>query len=275
MKHSKRTRVWSSRGLLVILACGTLWAAPCVTDFAQEKTTQSKSIEDLINDIKQGEFGPWTVNRLADAGAKEAVPALKKQFAVNKDTYLKAAVASGLVRLGAREPTYWDFLAKHARTAVENDAPSFFLLDSQGNIVRSRGKLAPEFQAWAKAHSLDPAEAAQAQVYELPGYVAFIGMTGDQRGRPLLRRGLASHNFLIQSTVAKGLAKLQDKDSIPLIVEACKKAPTGMASVIARALVFFDDPRAQSAAEKFILNKQMLEDLRRRSREKGADPFLY
>jgi hypothetical protein len=275
MKHRKTTRAWSPYGLFVILACGVLWAVPTGIVHAQEQTSETKSIADLINDVKQGQFGPLTINRLADAGAKEAVPVLKKQFAVNKDTYLKAAIASVLVRLGAREATYWDFLAKHARAAVENDAPSIFLLDSQGNILRGRGKFSPEFTEWAKAHKLDATSAAQAQVYELPGYVTFLGMTGDHRAQPLLRRGLASHNALIQSMAAKGLAKLQDKNSIPLIIDACSKTQKDLAALIAPSLVFFDDLRAQSAAEKFILNKQTLEDLRRRSHEKGADPFLY
>ncbi|HXU35593.1 MAG TPA: hypothetical protein VN937_04470 [Blastocatellia bacterium] len=44
--------------------------------------------------------------------------------------------------------------------------------------------------------------------------------------------------------------------------------------MIARALMFFDDPRARSGAEMFI-DKPMLEELRKLIREHGADPFLY
>jgi hypothetical protein len=74
---------------------------------------------------------------------------------------------------------------------------------------------------------------------------------------------------------ARGLAKLQDKESVPLIIKACKNANPEMVSFLARSLVFFDDPRAQEAAEMFISNKKSLEELRRRIREKGADPFLF
>lgn len=74
---------------------------------------------------------------------------------------------------------------------------------------------------------------------------------------------------------ALGLAKLQDKESIPLIIEACQRANPEMAPFLARSLVFFDDSQAQNAAEKFISNKKSLEELRRRIRERGADPFLF
>lgn len=86
--------------------------------------------------------------------------------------------------------------------------------------------------------------------------------------------GLKSRNIMIQSFAAKGLAKLQDNDSIPLIIAACRELPREGASMIARSLLFFSDSRAQRAAEVFI-DKQMLEDLRKLIREHGTDPFLY
>jgi len=69
------------------------------------------------------------------------------------------------------------------------------------------------------------------------------------------------------------LAKLRDKDSIPLIIEAGRTMPQGGALFVASALLFFDDPRAQSAAEIFISDKQVIEYLRSRIRA-GTDPFL-
>jgi len=86
--------------------------------------------------------------------------------------------------------------------------------------------------------------------------------------------GLKSRNSMIQSFAVRGLAKLQDKESIPLIIEAAKTSPRYMTLQFGKSLLFFDDPRAQSAAETFIPDKQLLQELRKRIRE-GADPFLH
>jgi hypothetical protein len=69
-----------------------------------------------------------------------------------------------------------------------------------------------------------------------------------------------------------GLAKLQDKDSIPLIIEACEKVSRERALMMAIALVYFDDPRAQAAAET-LLDKPVLEERRKRIRDYGLNPF--
>ncbi len=259
------------------------WALWCIAltspahPYGQKPDAQR--VEDALKRVQQ-----WRVHQgdpverigdvdlLALAGATQAVPALKEEFTVTKDTWLKLAIASALVKFGDKEPAYWDFLADKAKEATENDAP--FIWDSEGKADRNQRELSPEFIEWAKAHNLDPAAAAQSQVYELPIHFGYLAKTGDPRGRELLRMGLKSRNYLIQSFAARGLAKLQDKDSIPLIIEACTKLSQLRASWIARALIFFDDPRAQSAAEMFI-DKQMLEELRKLIREHGADPFLY
>lgn len=52
--------------------------------------------------------------------------------------------------------------------------------------------------------------------------------------------------------LASGLAELQDKDSIALIIEACERAPAEAARVIAESLVYFDDPDAQRAVDQYI-----------------------
>jgi hypothetical protein len=49
---------------------------------------------------------------------------------------------------------------------------------------------------------------------------------------------------------ARGLALAQDKDSIPLIILACQQTPDAV-TIIAKALLYFDDPRAQEAFDKY------------------------
>jgi hypothetical protein len=57
---------------------------------------------------------------------------------------------------------------------------------------------------------------------------------------------------MIAVFAAKGLAQIQDKNSIPLIIAACQGAPTGYASEIAKSLIWFDDPRAQTAVDTYM-----------------------
>lgn len=239
---------------------------------AAEQQYAASSIESLISDVKKGEFTRADLDRLARARAVQAIPALKEQFDKTTDISTKEALASALNRLGDKEQIYWNFLEKYARLAVESDAPFPNRFDSQGKIV-SR-ELSAEFLAWTKAHRVSTEEAIRTQMREFPSYLLFLAVTGDKRGQTLLREAMSSPNYLLQAVAAKGLAKLQDEDSVPLIIEACEKAPAEMTPMIAYALVFMDDSRAQAASERFIPDHQVLEELRKVSREKGVDALL-
>ena len=131
----------------------------------------------------------------------------------------------------------------------------------------------PAFLDWAKDQGLPLGDAGQKVMYELPGKVILLGETGDPRGLPLLRQAMSSPNYMIQIMAAKGLAKLQDKDSIPIIIAACQRAPAGMSPAIAEALVYFDDRQAQSEAEKYV-PIELLKGLRERRQVPGNDAFL-
>lgn len=237
--------------------------------FSQEKTAKS-GVDDAINEIKQGQVTPVALQRIARAGAAEAVPLLHEQFVKTEDDLLKTAIASTLVRLGDKEQTYWEFLESHAREAVQNDAP--FPYEVQGGIVQK--KYSQEFLEWAKAKELDAQSAAMAQMRTLPAEITLLAATGDPRGLEVLRKAMSSRNYLIQAVAAKGLAKLQDTDSIPLIIASCKRAPSEAAALIARSLVFFNNTQAQSASETFIHNREVLEELRKLSREKGISALF-
>lgn len=106
---------------------------------------EKADVEESLKRLQRGEVYPADLNGLARAGAKHAMPAMKEQFAILKDDLLRQAIASALVRLGEKDSAYWDFLAANAKTAVEDDAPSPFLLDSNGKIIRGRGQYSPEF----------------------------------------------------------------------------------------------------------------------------------
>jgi hypothetical protein len=156
-----------------------------------------------------------------------------------------------------------DFLVKGVTQGLETDAPYVTRFDSQPGPSQ-------EFTDWASAHNITT-DAALETLYNSALAMSLLAKTGDRRGIPLLRRGLSSPYFLTQTSAAEGLAKIQDKESIPLIIEACKKAPAAAASVIARYLVYFDDPEAQRAVDTYI-PKDMAK-LYREARASGRDPF--
>ena len=233
------------------------------------------NVPDAIAKVKSGEFGAVHVDMIARAGAVEAIPSLKQQFVHADDPLLKAKVAAAIVRLGDKDDTYWDFLVKLATPALESDAPDFMRYDSQG---KAESGPSPEFVAWADAHNLPQAGLLEESRYLLPGMVAILGWSRDPRAIPLLRQALLSRNYMIEIAAAMGLAEIGDKDSIPLIVDACRKAPADAAAVIAeKSLVYFDDNSAQSAVDQFIPKDiaKIYRDAKAHGNTKPLSPPLY
>jgi hypothetical protein len=210
-------------------------------------------VADAIAKVKSGNFLLVHVDMIAKADAVEAIPALKEQFGRSNDPLIKGKIAGTLVRLGDKDNIYWDFLVKQATLAVESDAPDFMNLDPQ---AKTGAGPSPEFIAWAKAHNVPPngpnGTAAEDAMIWFPGKLMLLGLTGDRRAVPLLRQALLSPNHMIEIAAANGLAEIQDKESIPLIIEACKKAPPAAAAPIAESLVYFDDAEAQSAVDTYV-----------------------
>lgn len=227
------------------------------------------NIADRTARVKSGEFTAADVEAIATARAVEALPALKDRFAGSEDAFAKQRIASALIRLGDKDETYWKFLVDQATQAIENNAPNFIETEENGKTSDSQPSKA--FIDWAKAHDVDVSTALENEMSLYPGAVSAIGMTGDARGIPLLRRALRSSNFLIQSQAALGLATIGDNDSIPLIVEACKKAPADSAAQIAKSLVYFDDPQAQSAVDTYV-PKELIK-FYREARAAGETPY--
>jgi HEAT repeat protein len=152
---------------------------------------------------------------------------------------------------------------------VDNDAPSVLHYDENGNVSDPPSR---EFVEWATAHHLPMQQAMENQLEVYPGAIFDIGTTGDSRAIPLLRRALMSQNLLIESEAALGLAKIKDKDSIHLIIEACKRAPAAdVAMTIALSLIYFDDAEAQRAVERYVPKDVAVES--RKARAAGQGPF--
>jgi HEAT repeat protein len=182
------------------------------------------------------------VNVIADARAVQALPILEQYFAHTSDPDIKAGVASALVRMGDKNDSYWIYLVKLATPALESNAP-----DPLNDVAgKDMDIISPEFKVWASAHDLSVEAASKLAMMDLPGGLAPLAKTGDPRGVPLLRKALISPNLLIASLAAAGLAQAQDKASVPMIIDACKRAGPTRAHFFADSLLFFDDPEAQS-----------------------------
>jgi hypothetical protein len=260
-------------GLLAGFAKGdAVQSQPNTTVTSADKNNISDAIEKARQDNPESIY---YVEQIAHARAVQAVPMLEEKFVRTKDPLDKAKVAQVLIKLGDKNDIYWNFLVELATPALESDAPDFMSFDAQG---KSSPGPSPAFIAWAKAHNVPPngpeGTAAEDAMYWLPGRVALLGSTGDPRAVPLLRRALLSPNHMIEVVAAEGLAELQDRESIPLIIGACQRAPAEMASVIAESLVYFDSPEAQRAVDTYV-PKETAMALRQSTAQGKKTPWSY
>jgi hypothetical protein len=216
---------------------------------AQEVQNTPTELDSAMARVGAGDVSnPRDVVVIANAGAVQAVPVLEEQFKRATDVDTKLSIAAGLVKLKVRDDTYWNFLLEQATLAVDSNIPDSVFSESQGKAVM----LGPELEIWAGAHNVSVNTAAQYARYDYPRKVLPLATSGDPRGIPLLRRALQARNYLIVIWGAMGLAQIQDKESIPLIIAAAKRAPSGFDGAIAEPLIYFDDVQAQSAVDAHI-----------------------
>jgi HEAT repeat protein len=208
---------------------------------AQAAEEQCLPPPDPIEALKRNnEDSRFYVGRAAATHPAETVAILKENFGNTQDERRKAEIASALIGLGDKEDIYWDFLLRMATSLLEGEASSAVKNDAQGKPIEGPS---PE-DAWAKQDAI---------FNKMRTFIEIVAETRDPRGVRLLRRALSSPNSDFQQIAAAGLARARDKDSIPLIIDACKNASPDVASAFAsNALVYFDDPRAQSAVDRYL-----------------------
>ena len=179
-----------------------------------------------------------------------------------------------LIRLGAPEDEYWEFLAEQAEVAIAQNhrRPYPLDLDEKGELVP--GSLSPEFRAWCTEHQIEPAPFAMKAVTEEPGDVLMLAAVADPRSRSLLRRALESKNHHIVIYGAQGLARIGDTAAVPLVIEAGRRTPTAFHPFVGVALVFFDDPIAASEAER-LLEPERLARAREAAKTAGPDAVFH
>lgn len=268
-----------------LLCCGLLvGVAHAQSEQSQPANDRAAQVAKAIARVKSGEFFLVDLTVIGEARAVEAIPDLEKQFTLRTDRQEaalgalpevalqglleKARIAQVLLLLGDRKDVYWNYLAELAKSVLDNGAPSPVHYDAQGKHIPGPSQ---EFIAWAQAHGQAPGPAAESAVYIWPGLVGGLGMTGDSRALPLLRRALSSPNPMIQIAASKGLAEMHDEASVPLVISRCTNAPPEVASVIAESLVYFDDPEAQKAVDTYV-PKELARALRE-ARAAGEGPL--
>lgn len=213
-------------------------------------TKDPANLPKALSNLQTGDYSGLDAELVARMGATQATPMLKEQFNRAKDAHTKAKLANALVRLKDPDDTYWNYLAARATEAINRGEPDPFRYDSNGKVVADRPSEA--FEAWAKQHNLDSNTAFYQFVWEDISATMELATSKDQRAISLLRKALSSPITEVQATAASGLADLGDKDSIPLIIESCKRARTEAAGAIAESLVYFDDQSAQRAVDVYV-----------------------
>lgn len=222
-----------------------------------------------LANLQSGKFSPNDVELVARMGATQATPFLEDQFNRAKDVDSKRQLASALVSLRDKDDTYWNYLAARANEAIDRGAPDPYRYDSSGKVQPE--KPSDEFVAWAKQQNLDASTAFNQIILNDFATIFQLAKCKDKRAIPSLRRALSSPIPYIQMSAALGLADLDDKDSIPLIIQACKSAPAENASVIAQALVYFNDLSAQRAVDTYV--PPQTAKILRDARARGKRPF--
>ncbi len=223
MQSGMSTRPLHLRGVMLevlhVAVWGVLLAGVGYGQTSQDQVDEglSPKVRSVIDSLKQGTYGSVTQEQIAEAQAGQLVPILEARFVTSQDADVKARVARSLVDLGDEGNAYWDFLVQQAKLAIESDAPSP-QCQSPANCISGHPA---EYVAWARAHNVSEGSQAEMALYWSEGKVYLV--SGDPRGIPLLREALKSPNRDIVWAGSRELARAHDKDSIPLIVEACKR----------------------------------------------------
>lgn len=135
--------------------------------------------------------------------------------------------------------------------------PLVAIRESDTNYVQAY-TLDSKFVNWCKQHSDKTCdEWYQEVVYPDPDPWYFLAAAGDPRAYDLLLDGLHSENEGIAILAAQGLAKLQDPRAIIEIATVAKHEGYDANVSMAECLLYFSDPRAQSAAEEILDDKKV------------------
>jgi hypothetical protein len=220
------------------------------------------SVSELLARLANGPFNKSTLYSLeGQPPDPRTMPALESAFDHSKTTEEKQWIAATLLRLGEGSRAYFDYLAGHAKEAIEDSTPFFVKYDGAGNAVQ--GEFDSGFLNWCATNHKDPREVAGIQFRTYLGSVRILAYAQDQRAAELLRSGLVSPNTLVVTYSVEGLGRLHDMAALPLIAKALDRVKAGDRAVIAEQLSWFRTPEAERLLERFVPDAQVRDFSRR------------
>lgn len=223
----------------------------------------------------------------------------ERAFANARTPEERGQAAVMLVRQGASDAKYWDYIAGDARIALQQEEKASIAwkrsstTEEYATAVASATHAEPWGQTNATSKAMTSSGSALRNnpttvgVYsqsssfnpaDRPPDARFIGpiirlsVTGDSRGAAMLHDALKSDNVLMASQAALGLAKLHDTSAIEEIDAAARKFPDAKL-MFAQALVYFANGSADNAASRLIDDDGMLRDLKKVAQDNSYDPF--
>jgi len=211
-------------------------------------TNNEEKAQELLNEKKD-----YTFQDLLKKNP-EGVADAEKVFSLTNDTQTKMRLASILLSLRVKDGTYFDFLAGEARKALahDHDMPWPLLYDDQ----KQQKALNPALNDWCKTHGVDFWDMDKVEFYEMPISWYDLAAAGYPPAYDLLVKGLHSQNLAIVAMAAQGLAKLQDPRAIDELIAVGRQVPGEALGGIVQSLIYFEDPKAQAAAQTLLPEKQ-------------------
>lgn len=284
-------RAASKCGSLAMLAIAVCAFAMQVAKTQTHKKTNDERAQELI----ALENKKYTFEDFLN-GKPEVVANEEEIFKLTSDPKIKRRIASILITLGVKDAVYFNYLAAEARKGLNNDMPWPSAYDEHGRLNQ---KITPEFTEWCKRQGIDPADHKYASYraadpvfldwamkrhlnlndaryeayYEIPEGWSDLAAARDPRAYDLLIQGLHSHNLMIVADAAKGLARLQDSRAVDELITTGRRVPGEARAGIAEALLYFNDPKAQAAAEELsdvLDNKHLFELMRENAKKQGV-----
>jgi hypothetical protein len=217
---------------------------------------QSKpSVDELLRNLANDDSATGAANELAEYGSDpRTVPALRAKFLNTRVKLIKQLISLTMLTLKVEDPAYFDYLASLAREAVNNDAPSIYILKN-----RRPEKLNPEFEEWCKLHGKDVGEEGQLRT---SGYMTDMGLlmkAHDERAAPIFRKGLLSNNPYVLLYSVIGLADLGHPSDIEPIIEVADRSKEDIDSGVTHALSHFRNPHDREAIAKRLQGTRLYE----------------
>jgi hypothetical protein len=170
----------------------------------------------------------------------------------------KLATAQVLLFLHDTSSTYFDTMKDEIEKGLQLDIP--FPVALETDCDPKIPKISQEFSEWCTRNNCDSSKAIIQAFDKIPGSVLNLAVVGDSRAGPIFLMALASRNSLVVLNAAIGLARINDSNFIDPIIKAVSRSGRCMRPTIARNLVYFDNPRSQAAAKKFMGSPDLYND---------------